>query len=90
MLLSEIAKLMQANFEYKIYNDTEFDILGLIQSDASKAMCTFLDDDHFIGLIPSNARMIITTQELYEKIKDFSTAGFCITCHPRFFFLLYS
>ncbi|MGN1270363.1 MAG: UDP-3-O-(3-hydroxymyristoyl)glucosamine N-acyltransferase [Clostridia bacterium] len=66
----------------KLINEQEFDTLGILASKTEKNICTFIDDDKYISDIKDNFTMLITTQELYEKLKD-RKCGFYITEFPR-------
>lgn len=84
MLLSSIINIMPVQYQYQICNEKEFDILGLIKSDANLDMCTFLDDDQYLKFLTSNIKMLITTTELSKNIN--SDIGICTTDNPRILF----
>jgi len=78
MKLSECNCIKKEN----IINEKEFETLGILASETDKRICTFIDTEKYIEDLKNNFTMIITTKELYEKIKD-RNCGFYITENPR-------
>lgn len=66
----------------KLINEQEFETLGILASKTDKNICTFVDSYKYISNIRDNFTMIITTMELYEKLK-YRKCGFYITEKPR-------
>jgi len=85
MKLSNILKNMEIDISYSIQIDKEFDTLGIVASVNDLSMCTFLDNEKYIDNIPKNVEMIITTEEISEKLFSY---GICISENPRILFFL--
>lgn len=84
MNLSKILMSMKIDVRYGIKNEKDFQTLGLIASNIGMSMCTFIDDEKYIDLIPENTNMVITTLQTSKKIKN--NCGICITEQPRLLF----
>lgn len=78
MRLSEILKIDKE----MIINEKDFEVLGILDSLTDKKMCTFIAEEKYIDNIKPNVSMIITTNEIYSKIKNME-CGFYITQNPR-------
>ena len=86
MKLSEISTINKIN----LVNEKEFETLGILASKSGKTMCTFIDDEKYLNDLKENFVMIITTEEIYNKLKD-RACGFYITDKPRIeFFSLHN
>ena len=76
----------------KSKNDYSFDTLGLIESETELSICTFLDDKKYINKLSKHIKMIITTKDIVEAIRNEIEvgnlyAGVAIADNPRGFFL---
>ena len=78
MKLSDLAEIDNKN----LINEKEFETLGILASKTEKKICTFIDNEKYISDFKDNFVMIITTQELYELLRD-RKCGFYITKTPR-------
>ncbi len=78
MKLSDVVEINKNN----LINEKEFDTLGILASQIEKKLCTFIDNEKYIPDLKDNFTMLITTNELYEKLKD-RKCGFYITNTPR-------
>lgn len=58
----------------------EFDTLGLIQSDITKKICTFIDDEKYTKSISKRISLIITNNNISEKLGKYNL---CIVDDPR-------
>lgn len=70
MLLSQILPLMGAENKCQLVNDYSFDTLGLIESETELSICTFLDDKKYINKLSKHIKMIITTKDIVEAIRN--------------------
>ena len=91
MLLSQILPLMGAENKCQLVNDYSFDTLGLIESETELSICTFLDDKKYINKLSKHIKMIITTKDIVEAIRNEIEvgnlyAGVAIADNPRGFF----
>ena len=92
MLLSQILPLMGAENKCQLVNDYSFDTLGLIESETELSICTFLDDKKYINKLSKHIKMIITTKDIVEAIRNEIEvgnlyAGVAIRITPEDFFL---
>ncbi len=78
MKLSELDVIKKEN----LYNEKQFEVLGILASQTKSTMCTFLDNEKYINDLRENFTMVITNKEIYEKIKD-RDCGFYVTENPR-------
>lgn len=85
MVLSAILSKLLDSSEYDIYNEKEFDTLGLTASKLEGKCCTFLDNIKYLEDIKENVVMILVTREVYEPIltRFGNEKGICITENPR-------
>lgn len=83
MKLSSILMKLENIEEYRLLNDSDFETFGLVESKTDKTLCTFIDTEKYINLIPSNVTMVITTEDMASKIKK---QGICVVSNPRIFF----
>lgn len=94
MLLSQLLKELPAfSYNYTIWNEREFDTLGIVASRVDLPMCTFLDTEKFLPELPDNVAMLITTHGLKEILlqKGNPSYGIITVNEPRnFFFLLHN
>lgn len=71
----------------KIVNEKEFKTLGILASKVDESICTFLDSEKYINDIKENVSMLITTLDIYNRIKNEKNSyGFVIVPNPRIFF----
>lgn len=80
----KLSKYLELN-KGQLINEQEFETLGILDSDVDKNICTFIDGEKYIPKIKPNITMLITTPELYSKLKNRS-CGFYITDEPRITF----
>ena len=84
MRISEIYNLKN---DEMILNEQNFDSFGILDSKTDKTLCTFIDDEKYLGKLTSNMKMIITTQHIFEQLRK-RECGFLITNNPRLLFFL--
>lgn len=82
MLLSEILESYPDSDVISITNEKEFERFSRTTSITEVPVCVFVGSEHYISTIPENATMVITTQELSEKI-DNQTIGLCVSKNPK-------
>lgn len=89
MKISSILKINENRFGInQILKDSEFETLGLVGSKLDLKYCTFIDDEKYIDSLSDNVTMVITKEEISDKIKD---KGICISENPRIsYFLLHN
>ena len=75
-------KLSNFFTENEIINEQDFEALGIVSSKTEKKICTFIDSEKYISEIGNNVSMLITTKEIFEKVKD-KACGFYIAENPR-------
>lgn len=85
MFLNTILKNMSYE-NYDIMNEQEIECLALAASELDKKVCIFLDNEKFANDIKSNVAMVLTTQEMKEKISCKYSGGLCIVENPRTLF----
>lgn len=86
MKLSECSTIDKS----KIIREQDFQTLGILASQVNQTMCTFLDTEKYIIDLKENITMLMTTPELYTKLKE-KKCGFYITENPRIdFFILHN
>ena len=82
MLLSELLeKKMDINYEIK--NEREIMTLGLVVSEIDVPFCTFVDDEKYLEVLPSNAKMLIVSRSIANKLKTLDEYGICVVENPR-------
>jgi UDP-3-O-[3-hydroxymyristoyl] glucosamine N-acyltransferase len=81
VLISKFLKEMKVEFICK--NEPEVDTLGIIDADINKIFCTFIDNEKYLASLPKNATLVITTEELSERIKCNCV---CVVQEPRITF----
>lgn len=81
MLLSEILKKYPDSDVTSITNEKEFERFARTTSVTKEPVCVFVGSERFISTIPDNATMVITTEELSEKID--SKFGVCVSKNPK-------
>lgn len=78
----------------RIYNEQDFDLFAPITTAVSGEKCIFLQNEKWINFDRSMVSMLITTQELSERLRQHrernDDIGLCVTENPRglFFELL--
>ena len=82
MLLSKIFENQADTGVIKIVNEQEFDRFARTTSVSSGKVCVFLAKEFYIRTIPTNASMIITTEEIAEQL-DGDVYGICISTDPK-------
>lgn len=86
MKISELIK-RYLGVECIVHNEVDVDTLGLVASNLDKPFCTFVDSPKFIEDVPANAKMILTTKEIFEMISiDDVHFGICVVDNPRLSF----
>lgn len=81
--LSEILKDM--NTEAYCKNEQNVQFLALMVSELKYKTCTFVENENYIGFLKTNVTMVITTEELADKIVT-ATRGVVVTDNPRLLF----
>ena len=82
MLLSELLeKKMDINYEIK--NEREIMTVGLVVSEIDVPFCTFVDDEKYLEVLPSNAKMLIVSRSIANKLKTLDEYGICVVENPR-------
>ena len=83
ILLSVLVNEFNFNeYTVKFVNEKPFKYFARATSKIDESKCLFVGDAKYAIQIDDNTDMVITTEEVYEKIKDFH-CGFCITEKPR-------
>jgi len=72
--------LDEMKIKYFPVGNQEFDTLGLTQSDITKKICTFIDDEKYIKSISKRISLIITNNNISEKLGKYNL---CIVDDPR-------
>lgn len=80
--------LSELNVKHKCKRNSDFETLGLIESDTKKNICTFVAEKKYLSDFNSNVSVVITTEEVATEIEN---VGVCIVDNPRYtFFLLHN
>lgn len=85
VLMEEILKQIKLNQSYEIIQDKDFLTLALAIMKLEQSFCTFIEEEKYIDTISPNAVMVITTEELSEKILKLNK-GVCVCEIPRILF----
>jgi UDP-3-O-[3-hydroxymyristoyl] glucosamine N-acyltransferase len=80
MRLSEIIPTMDEDFSFTTRGEKDFSFLALTAQDSGGPTCVYCDNPKFIDEIKDNVTMVITTEEMAEKITG---PGVCITENPK-------
>lgn len=56
MYISELMKIYLSKIEYRIIAEKEVHSLGLISSETSFSICSFIEDKKYIGLVTKQAK----------------------------------
>ena len=70
------------NDEIKCVNEQPFKCFARATSELNEPKCLFVGSVKYAHNIDKNTKMVITTPETFEKLKDLE-CGFCVTEHPR-------
>ena len=82
ILLSELVQEFGFQDQVKFIDEQPFRFFARATSNVDDSKCLFIGDEKYRHQIDENTYMVITTPEVYEKIKDYK-CGFCITDQPR-------
>ena len=83
ILLSDLINEFSFNeYPVKLINEKPFTYFARATSKLDGRKCLFITNEKYRNQIDDNTDMVITTEEIYEKIKDLS-CGFCIVAAPR-------
>ncbi|MEE0772734.1 MAG: DapH/DapD/GlmU-related protein [Anaerovoracaceae bacterium] len=82
MRISELMEKYKIVDSYKIDNEKNFDTLGLTESIIDVPYCTFIDDEKYSDNLSEYITMVLTTEELAEKVLGINR-GVCIVDNPR-------
>lgn len=85
MKLSNLLPEHVPQYAFEVFDEKEFETLGLVGSDPGMTKCTFLDRPEFAEDIPDDVRMVITNKEIAELVKA-ENRGICIVEDPRIVF----
>lgn len=66
----------------EIIKEQEFDRFARTTSVTDVSVCVYVAQDRFIHTIPQNARMVITTKEIADKLGE-KEYGICISTSPK-------
>ena len=82
MRLSNIIHELNLINECKCINEQDFDYMARITSKIDGTKCVFLSEEKYIGALDASVKMLITTEEIFEKIDD-KQYGICICKNPK-------
>lgn len=82
MLLSDILKLKSDCDVISIRNEKEFERFSRTTSVVNVSCCVYIASERYIYTIPECARMVITTEEIANKIEN-EKYGLCISKNPK-------
>lgn len=81
MLISKMKE--ELGMDYYTEREEEIEALALVSSSLNIPFCIFIEDEKYIHNLNKNIKMVITTKNIAEKIKN---CGVCITLEPRILF----
>lgn len=67
--------------EYKIINEKEYEVLGILDSRTNKKMLSFIEDEKYIYKIPENVTMLFASEKIIDLLPDH--IGIIVTENPR-------
>lgn len=85
MLLSSIIPQLGVDIDFEVRNEKPFTYLALTAQATAEATCVYLTNIKFLDEIKENVTMVITTEEIAERIVD---KGVLVTEDPRSIFFL--
>ena len=83
MILTEILK--ELSIKSETIGQQDFEILGLVGTNKSQAVCTFVDNEKFVEDLSDCVKLVLTTNELKNFFKN---KNLCIVEKPRLTFFL--
>ncbi len=78
MKLSDVVELIPG---CSVLNDGEFSSLGLAVSKCEENLLSFIENEKYISELSNNITSLITTKEIYEKLKN--KYGIIVSRNPR-------
>ncbi|MCI5698575.1 MAG: UDP-3-O-(3-hydroxymyristoyl)glucosamine N-acyltransferase [Clostridiales bacterium] len=85
MKISKLLPKYLPEYNFTVINEKEFQTLGLVGSDTGASKCTFIDRPEFSDALEGDVTMVITTEEISQRIESYDV-GFCIVDNPRVVF----